>query len=114
MRAPLYKAGPRGEVPALDAAITYDEASGRVAAFVVNRDVANELDVELRLSDRRATKVIGVDVMGGGDVKAANTWEQPDRVRPRPGRATITDDGAVTTRLPAPGFAAVRFATEAR
>jgi hypothetical protein len=53
--------------------------------------------------------------MGGGDAKAANTWEQPNRVRPQPGKATIADGGAgVTVRVPAPGFAAVRFATEAR
>jgi alpha-N-arabinofuranosidase len=101
-------------VPALDASVTFDETTGQAAAFLVNRDITTELDVELRLADRRAVQVTGIDVLGGGDPKAANTWEQPDRVRPRAGRATVNDAGAVTTRLPAPGFAAVRFTTEAR
>jgi alpha-L-arabinofuranosidase len=113
--APLYKAGARGEVPVLDAAVTFDDATGQAAAFLVNRDGSRELDVEIRLADRRATRVAGVDVMGGGgDVKAANTWEQPNRVRPQPGKATAGDGGSVSVRVPAPGFAAVRFATEAR
>jgi alpha-L-arabinofuranosidase len=113
VRGPVYRAGGRGEVPVLDVSATYDEAGGGVSVFLVNRNMTGELEVEIGLADRVVVGVPSVHVLGGDDVKAGNTWEQPDRIQPRSGQATVVD-GRVRTRLPAPGFAAVCFSTEGR
>jgi alpha-N-arabinofuranosidase len=110
--APSYHAGKRGEVPVLDACASYDEHSGQVAVFLVNRDPKQELDVQLEIRDRELRSVLGVDLLGGEDPQAANSWEQPDRVGPRPGQAELVE-GAVRLRLPAPALAAVRLETVA-
>ena len=107
--SPEYKAGERGDVPALDASAAYDAESGQLAVFLVNRDQGGDLQTTIELADLKVTGVAGVDTLGGGDVKATNTWEQPDTVTPQSGKATVNDDGGVTVTVPAPGLAVVRL-----
>jgi alpha-N-arabinofuranosidase len=114
VRSPTYRAGRNGEVPSLDASVTFDESTGDVSIFCVNRDVSTELPVEVRLADRRVTGVSGVDVLGGFDVKATNTWENPNVVKTTNGHANVTEGGGVRFTIPAPGFASVRVKTERR
>jgi alpha-N-arabinofuranosidase len=111
VKSPLYRAGERGEVPVIDASATFDE-SGEIAAFIVNRDASAAISVDIRLGSRRATKVIDVQLMGGADPKAANTWEEPNRVFTTAGTAAILADGGVRMHLPAPGFGMVRVKTD--
>jgi alpha-N-arabinofuranosidase len=108
IQGPTYAAGARGEAPVLDAAAGYDEETDHASIFLVNRSQREELAVEIELADCRAARILGVDALGGGDVKAANSWEQPDRVKPAPGEARLSDDGRIQVRVPAPGLAVVR------
>ena len=110
---PDYAAGSRGSVPALDVAASFDAASGELSVFAINRDPASELVVELELADRRATSLLGFEVMGGGDVKAQNSWQAPNCVQPRPAHALL-DAERVRFSLPAPGFGALRLGSTAR
>lgn len=111
IQSPTYMAGARGEAPILDAAASHDLEAGTLSVFLVNRDQRNDLLVNIRCSDRRLTEVLSVNVLGGGDVKAENTWDAPNRVTPRQGEAGFTEDGALQVRVPAPGLAVVRAAT---
>jgi hypothetical protein len=56
----------------------------------------------------RLHHVVGVDLLGSMDVHATNTWEQSDLVHPAPGKATLTENGYLKVRVPAPGLAVVR------
>ena len=113
VRSPTYHAGARGEAPVLDAAASHDDASNTVAFFLVNRDQHEELLVTINLADRSFTGQATVELLGGDDVKAANTWEEPCRVAPVTGNALVTETGALQVRVPAPGLAVVH-ATLAR
>ena len=115
---PTYDAGKRGEVPTLDVSATFEAGggggtggdAGTAAVFLVNRDVGGELTVDVSFNDRDVAAVTGVDELGGGDVKATNTWERPDAVAPRPGRAAVSDDGrSARVTVPSPGLAVVRL-----
>jgi alpha-N-arabinofuranosidase len=103
---PTYKAGDRGDVPAIDAAATYDSANGILAIFVVNRHGSQELTV--RLEDQRMTRVIESTWLGGADLKLDNTWDQPDRVKPVSVSVQLTD-GRLSLLMPTPGTAMVRI-----
>jgi alpha-N-arabinofuranosidase len=105
---PTYAAGARGEVPALDAAASFDPATGAIAVFLVNRDQHHDLEVDIQLADRRVGQVLGADVMGGVDLKAANSWEQPNRVSVAKGSADLTDSGILRIHVPGPGLSVVR------
>jgi len=102
-----YKAGERGDVPAVDVSASYDAATHQLSVFLVNRDQGEPAAVDVHLSDANIDGVIGTDIMGGVDVKAANTWDQPNLVKPFSGKATVIN-GGVHVKIPAPGMAVVR------
>lgn len=111
--SPLLAAGVRGDVPVLDAAASFDPATGTLAAFLVNRSRYAPLSVELRLDDRTFEREVDCSLLGGGDLKAENGWSTPDRVSPRPGRVERNERGVVV-EVPAPGLAVLRASTRAR
>jgi alpha-N-arabinofuranosidase len=102
------KAGERGEVPSVDVSASYDLAAEQISVFVINRHQHESATIDVQLADVQITKIISIDQMGGGDVKAANTWETPDRVKPITGFAKLIPGGAQFT-MPAPGFAVLRL-----
>jgi alpha-N-arabinofuranosidase len=104
---PLYGAGERGDVPVLDAAASYDEETRAVSIFLINRDQQHELVVNVDIAGRQIGPVSRVDLLGGGDVKATNSWEAPNLVAPVAGNASTTTDGSLQIRIPAPGLAVV-------
>jgi alpha-N-arabinofuranosidase len=111
--SPTLTAGARGEVPVLDAAASFDPATGSVSAFLVNRSRRSPLSVEVRLDDRVFERDIVCSLLGGGDLKAENTWAEPARVSPRAGRVERSEHGVVV-EVPAPGLAVLSAPTRPR
>ena len=107
LECPTYKAGTRGETPTLDVSASL-AGDGALAVFVVNRSLTDAIPLDIRLADAVVTEILGVDVLSGTDPKAANTWEQPDRVAPTSGSAHLTDTGGLSLTIPALGFVALR------
>jgi alpha-N-arabinofuranosidase len=96
--------------PYIDATATWDEKEGRLAVFLLNRDLERERDIELSWVGAIPSKVLAAQTITGNDLKAANTFEAPDTVRPqdldlpRPGERMMV-------RLPARSYTALQFAT---
>ncbi len=107
IESPTYTAGERGMVAALDASACYDNETNMLTVFLVNRQQDEELTVTITLADRQWQRVLHAEVMGGGDVKAANSWEQPDLVKPVSRDARVNEDGNLQITVPAPGLAVV-------
>lgn len=110
---PVYKAGERGETPTLDVSASLAE-DGSLSVFVVNRSLTDAARLDIRLADVKATAVSGVDVLAGTDPKAANSWDNPHLVTPKPGVAALTQSGGIELEVPALGFAVLRAATVPR
>lgn len=97
-----YDTAEHGDVPLADIVATYDEASGAVAVFAVNRhpDRAARLELDIRgFGDLRVAEQL---CLGGGDASellAANTADDPQRVAPRPVSGAEIADGRVTAQL---------------
>ena len=89
-----------GAVPAVHATATYDEASGRVCLFAVNRDRANP--IRLTGDVRAFARLAVVDhwVLAGPDPRATNNQSNPSRVAPRAGSGAAVADGSLTVTLP--------------
>jgi alpha-N-arabinofuranosidase len=96
--------------PYIDATATWDEKEGRLAVFLLNRDLERKRDIELSCVGAIPSKVLAAQTITGNDLKAANTFEAPDTVRPqdldlpRPGERMMV-------RLPAQSYTALQFAT---
>ena len=62
-----YKAGERGEVPAIDVSASYDDSTQQISLFLVNRSQVEFASIEIHLADMTIIKVLGIDTLGGGD-----------------------------------------------
>lgn len=102
-----------GDVPVVDAVATLDQKAGAAAVFAVNRsqDAAQTVTVELAsLGLEGAATVAESHLLHDDDHDAANTLEDPDRVRPQP-LAVAVADGRATFTLPPVSWAAVALSS---
>jgi alpha-N-arabinofuranosidase len=68
------------EVPFIDAVASYDAKSGRIAVFVLNRDLSNERELALSFDDVAPKGVVAAETITGPDLKAFNTFAEPNKV----------------------------------
>ena len=98
-----FDGGSSAGVPVLDVAGSLDAARSQVALFVVNRTQDAETDVELRLASGQFTGPVQVTEVNGPDIKAANSFDEPDLVKALPTRTLpVGPDGPVVHLTLAP------------
>jgi alpha-N-arabinofuranosidase len=107
VRAPLVETAKYGDVPVLDVSASYDAATGAGAVFIVNRSQADAVLTELAWQDGRQVTAIAAWQLAGTDVKAANTWVQPNRIVPQAVAAPQIREGKTTLRMPPLSFTTV-------
>ncbi len=86
-----------GRVPALWSTATYDEKTGEIAIFVVNRSETDRLVLEIPVGGLRVARHLA---LYDDDRAAVNTADDPDRVVPRVIEGTEIVDGVCTATLP--------------
>jgi alpha-L-arabinofuranosidase len=108
--SPRYETARHGEVPVVDAVATYDDASGDVIVFVVNRNQTEpvELTADLR-KFKQFLRVAEAWTLADDDLRATNTAEQPDRVTLRTAERVSVEDSALRVVLPPVSWSAVRL-----
>ena len=70
------------QVPHLDVAGCHD-ANGKVALFILNRDLSKPHEVEVVWEDAAPTRVVSASILTGDDLKASNSFAAPQRVAPQ-------------------------------
>jgi alpha-N-arabinofuranosidase len=96
------------QVPYLDVAVTLDEESREASVFVLNRDLTRERDVVLDWVDPAPRRVQTCETLTGEDMKAANTFDAPERVVPRPLDAPPAGR-SMTLRVPAGSYSVLNL-----
>jgi alpha-L-arabinofuranosidase len=98
------------QVPFLDVVATHNPQNGNVALFLLNRDTTAERDVTINWQSPTPSRVIECQTLTGRDMKAINTFEQPNNVVPR--KLDAPQPGAsMTFRLPAGSYTVAQLAT---
>jgi alpha-N-arabinofuranosidase len=97
-------------VPYVDVAATLDPSSGQLAVFMLNRDLQGEREVVLDCRDFTPTRVLASETLTGADLKAANTFDRPALVAPRPLEAPKLGS-TMTFKLPARSYSVAHIAT---
>ena len=72
-----------GAVPYLDVVVTHDPENKTASLFVLNRDLNGSRELELLWRDVTPTSVKTSQTLTGSDLKAVNTFEQPNRIAPQ-------------------------------
>jgi alpha-N-arabinofuranosidase len=97
-------------VPYVDVAATLDPATRQLTLLVLNRDLEGERELVLEGRDFTPGRVLASQTLTGTDLKAANTFERPTLVAPRPLEAPRVGS-AMTFKLPARSYSVVHIAT---
>jgi alpha-N-arabinofuranosidase len=108
VESPTYDVSGMGAVSYVDAAATHQADTGKIALFLLNRDLAKPHQVEIvwEGSTPRAGDAV---VLTGNDLKAANTFDAPARVAPQKAEKPSTAGGRTTLELPPRSYTVVQW-----
>ncbi len=98
------------DVNDLEAVAVHNEEKGEVTVFAVNRNLTSSLQFEIDLRSFGSCSIIEHIVLENDDLKARNTLDAPDTVRPHSrGNAAVTDAAKVTATLSKASWNVVRL-----
>jgi alpha-N-arabinofuranosidase len=95
-------------VPLLDATATLGD-DGSVTLFAVNRDLHEDIALNVDLRGFGDLRVIEHSVLHHDDLKAVNTETAPDTVSPKAGEGGTMDGGKLTVRIPSKSWNVIRL-----
>ncbi|MEE1650632.1 alpha-N-arabinofuranosidase [Brachybacterium sp. J144] len=93
-----------------DAVATWDEESGALSVFVVNRGADEELALDADLSSFGDLELVEAVTLHHEDPYAANTRDAPETVVPAANDSIALEDGRLVGSLPAISWSLVRLA----
>lgn len=96
-----------GDAPYVDAVVTRDAEAGTLAVFLINRDLSGARSVSIDLSRLPATRLVEALTLSDNDPYAANTRDDPNRVRPGVNTTARVDGSKLTVSLPAVSWSAI-------
>ncbi len=108
-QSPTYEVAKMGQVPYLDVAGTIDPGDGKVAIFVLNRDLSKPHVVEIDWQDKTPGQVLVSSVLSGTDLKAFNSFEAPKHVAPQAFDKPSTTGGRTKFEVPARSYAVIQW-----
>ncbi|WP_080832963.1 alpha-N-arabinofuranosidase [Cohnella massiliensis] len=98
------------DVPHIEAVAVHNEEAGELTVFAVNRHLSDPLGVDIDLRSFGAASLIEHIELTSDDLKAVNTADDPDRVKPVSGTGSVAAEGLVfAARLPKASWNVLRF-----
>lgn len=110
VKTPIYTTAKFGDMPVLDVSSSHDAASGTNSIFIVNRSQTESIPVDLYWQDVRPKAIKSVHQLAGTDPKAANDYDNPNRVTAVAVPAPDIRDDCTTMLLPPLSFTAIEVA----
>ena len=107
--APTVETPKYGGVSALDVSASYDPESGRQAIFIVNRSQSETLNTELIWQSDAPQSVQEIWQLAGTELKAVNSFADPDALVARPLAAPPVRDGKVEIAVPPLSYTAMQL-----
>jgi alpha-L-arabinofuranosidase len=98
--APTMTTAKHGDVSVLDAVATHDPENNRVAVFVVNRHPSEAMTFSTDVRYFGHVELVEATVLGGEDLFAVNSMEDPDRVVPKAYDSAKVVGSALEAELP--------------
>lgn len=102
---PQYTSPSFGETALIDSSAILN--GDQLHVFATNRSLDQSARVEVTLADGQITALENGDLLTGPSAEAANTFEQPDNIRPQAFSAVEIVDGHATFELPPLSLAAL-------
>lgn len=110
LAAPSFENARFGTSSAADAVATWDEETGELSVFVVNRGNQDALDLDADLSSFGDLELVEAVTLHHEDPYAANSKDAPDTVAPQANDSVSIEGGRLAGSLPAISWSLVRLA----
>ena len=111
IESPRYEVPGMDQVPYLDVAATYNGESKEFAVFLLNRDLSKSREVELLWEDNAPSRVVDSVILTGDDLKAFNSFEAPERVKPQPFEKPSTAGMRTRFEVPPRSYSAIQWSS---
>ena len=108
-RSPKYDSQDYTDVPYLQSAATLDEEKGALTIFALNRSLDSFMTLDCDLQSFEGYRPVEHIVLSGGDLKAVNTVDQPDRVVPVQKTVPAMDGGKLCVVLEPASWNVIRL-----
>ena len=108
VESPTYDVSGIGAVNYVDVSGTCQADTGKIALFLLNRDLAKSHEVQIIWEDSspRPGETL---VLTGSDLQATNTFDSPSRVIPQKGEPPSNSAGRTTLELPPRSYSVVQW-----
>jgi len=106
---PRYNAKAADDVPYIDVAAVHDQAAGTVALFVVNKHPDEETELTVDLAGFPSARLIEHILIHHPDLKAVNSADAPDVVKPQLQNGSLVEEGRVLCRLKPRSYNLIRL-----
>jgi len=110
VEGPMYTTQTYGAASYVDASAILSGENLHV--FTTNRDTAESMELNVQLADRPIASLVEGDILTGKNPKAANSFEEPDRVRSHSFHDVTIRNGGAVYELPPLSVVALTFRTE--
>ena len=104
VKAPQVETRQFDLVPALDVSASYDGATGNGAIFIVNRSQTDAITTDVVWQNGQPDSISAAWQLAGTDVKAENSWEDPNRLTAQAIQPPALDGAKATLTLPPLSF----------
>ncbi|MDO5663456.1 MAG: alpha-N-arabinofuranosidase [Brachybacterium sp.] len=114
IESPSFDNARFGSSTSADAVATWDEESGALTLFVVNRGAEESLELAVDLSGFGDLELVEALTLHHDDPDATNTADAPDTVTPQTNDSITVEDGTLRGNLPAISWSMVRMGRSAQ
>ncbi|MCR4901393.1 MAG: alpha-N-arabinofuranosidase [Butyrivibrio sp.] len=98
-----------GDAPYVDSVAIYDEENGALTVFAVNKNLEEDIELNIDLRQFEGFNLKEHIMCTHDDLKAVNTEENPDNVKPVSYNGSKLEDGKLTSILPKKSWNVIRF-----
>ncbi|MFS0723184.1 alpha-N-arabinofuranosidase [Paenibacillus sp. 1P07SE] len=113
IHSPKYDTKEITDVPYLEAIAVHNEDKQEITIFAVNRHLEESLPLSVDLRSFGACTLIEHIVLEHDDLKAVNTEQQPDHVKPHNRGTAAVEEGSVTASLGKASWNVIRLKLKA-
>jgi alpha-N-arabinofuranosidase len=106
-----YEVAGMGQVAHLDVTGSFNKDDGKIALFLLNRDLSKPHQVEINWGGAASARSMASLVLTGDDLKAVNSFDAPRKVVPQAGEKTSTSGGRTILELPPRSYSMFQWGT---
>ena len=109
VKSPLYDCKEYTDAPYLDSVVVFNEELEELTIFAVNKDLEEDMEMICDLRQYAKYQYIEHTVLTHSDLKAVNTEENPNNVKPQLYSNSAMDQGRLTSVLPKQSWNVIRL-----